>query len=396
MTQPLRVLHCPSTVGGYGGVLAATERSLGLESRSLVFQQNNFGFPVDEVLWQPGDNIIKREWKRWNLLRRALRDVDAVHFNFGYTIMPTRVRPATWRAQGLPQALYPIYQTYASLLELRDLAWLKRAGKVVCMSYLGDDARQGDYVRAHFEIHFASEVEADYYTPETDQYKRERIALMDQYADQIYAVNPDLLHVLPSRARFLPYGHIDIHARQPDFKPVPERPLVVHAPTHSGMKGSKYVLEAVKRLQAEGVPFEFETVQGLPHAEARKLYERADILIDQVLAGWYGGLAVEMMALGKPVVAYVRDMDLRFIPVEMRDELPIINANPHDLTDVLRSWLTERRDEIPTLGRRSRAFVERWHNPVKIATQLKHDYETALEAKTHTHLETQREAGRSR
>ena len=65
----------------------------------------------------------------------------------------------------------------------------------------------------------------------------------------------------------------------------------------------------------------------LSNKEARKRYETADILIDQLLAGWYGGLAVELMALGKPVICYIREDDLKYIPKEMRDELPIINAN---------------------------------------------------------------------
>jgi hypothetical protein len=378
MNKPLRVLHCPSMVAGYGGALARTERELGLNSWSVSFQQNAFAFGVDEVLWQKADSVIIREFKRWNLLRRALRDFDAIHFNFGYSIMPTRVRPVTWQAQGLLKRLYPIYQAYASALEMQDLRWLKRAGKIICMSYLGDDARQGDYARANFDIHFASEVEEDYYTRESDQYKRERIALMHRYADQIYAVNPDLLHILPSRARFLPYGHIDLGERPSTPRSLPERPLVVHAPTHPRMKGTKYVLAAVERLRGEGVPFEFEMVQGLSHAEARQLYGRADLLIDQVLAGWYGGLAVELMALGRPVVCYIRQDDLRFIPQAMRDELPLITAQPETLYDVLKTWLTARREELPALGLRSRAFVERWHDPLQIATQLKRDYENAL------------------
>jgi hypothetical protein len=378
MTHALRVLHCPSMVAGYGGALARAERELGLESRSVSFQQNAFAFPVDEVLWQSGDSVFVREFKRWNLLRRAHRDFDALHFNFGYSIMPTRVRPTTWQAQGLSKRLYPFYQAYASALELRDLGWLKRAGKVICMSYLGDDARQGDYARANFNVHFASEVEDDYYTPQSDRYKRERIAQLDRHADHIYAVNPDLMHVLPSRAQFLPYGHISLGQRPLASRPLPERPLIVHAPTHPRMKGTRHVLAAIERLRNDGVPFEFEVVQGLSHEDARKLYGRADLLIDQLLAGWYGGLAVELMALGRPVVCYIRHDDLRFIPKEMREELPIIEAQPQTLYDVLKIWLTTRREELPALGRRSRDFVECWHDPQQIAAQLKRDYENAF------------------
>ena len=59
----------------------------------------------------------------------------------------------------------------------------------------------------------------------------------------------------------------------------------------------------------------------------------------------------------------------------MRAELPIIRATTETIYDVLREWLTERRDELPEVGRRGRAYIERWHDPLKIAAELKGVYE---------------------
>ena len=64
----------------------------------------------------------------------------------------------------------------------------------------------------------------------------------------------------------------------------------------------------------------------------------------------------------------------------MRDQLPVINATPDSLYSVLRTWLTERRDRLPEVGQASRRYVERWHDPLKIAAQTKADYERALGA----------------
>ena len=52
--------------------------------------------------------------------------------------------------------------------------------------------------------------------------------------------------------------------------------------------------------------------------------------MDQLFAGWYGGVAVEAMALGKPVLAYIRDEDLKFVPSKMASDLPIVRATRHD------------------------------------------------------------------
>ena len=84
------------------------------------------------------------------------------------------------------------------------------------------------------------------------------------------------------------------------------------------------------------------------------------------------------MALGKPVFCYIREGDLKFIPEQMRKDLPIINVTPKTIYGVLKKWLTERRHELTEIGRRSQAYVEKWHDPLKIAARLKADYESIL------------------
>jgi glycosyltransferase involved in cell wall biosynthesis len=369
---PIRVLHCPELVGGNAQQLARAERALGLESVAVAFDQTVFAYETDEVLFAPSDRLLRRELKRFRLLRRALRDFDVVHFNFGRTMtpVPPDEPPPTWRSRA--------YAAYARVFELRDLPLLKRAGKSVVVTYQGDDARQGDFSRATFDISIGSHAEAGYYTASGDDHRRRRIRLFDRHADAIFALNPDLLHVLPPRAEFLPYTSVDPAEWLP-VAPAPGPPVVLHAPTHRGGKGTRFVLEAMERLRGEGVEFEFELVEGLSRAEARRAYERAHVLVDQVLAGWYGGVAVELMALGKPVIAYIRAGDLDRVPKEMRDELPILDARPETLTDVLRRVLTVDRDKLPELGARSRAFVERWHDPRTIAARMLQTYERILQ-----------------
>jgi hypothetical protein len=84
------------------------------------------------------------------------------------------------------------------------------------------------------------------------------------------------------------------------------------------------------------------------------------------------------MALGKPVICYLREGDLKFIPPEMRAELPVIHTTPTTLYSTLKTWLTDRKHELGTWGRKSRVFVERWHDPLTIAGQLKQDYTDIL------------------
>jgi glycosyltransferase involved in cell wall biosynthesis len=348
----IRVLHCPHTVGGHPQGLARAERRLGLESWAVSFEPPLAGTPVDEVLFDPRSSRWTQEVKRFGLLSRALREFDVVHFNFGSSLFPRRY-PGTHR--GLRSA-------YARLFELRDLALLKRAGKAIFVTYQGDDARPG-----------AGEA--------VDRRKREWIARFDRYADRIYALNPDLLRVLPDRAEFLPYASVDPDEwRSRANAGSRDRPLVVHAPSDREIKGTRHLLAALDELEREGVQFELRLVESMPRSAARRVYEEADVIVDQLLIGWYGGIAVEAMALEKPVVAYLDEDDLRFLPSEMRSELPVVSASASTVAETLRDLLTAPEARRSELGRLGRAFVERWHDPMAVATRLKHDYERVLAA----------------
>jgi glycosyltransferase involved in cell wall biosynthesis len=379
--ERIRVLHCPTLTGGNPQQLARAEREVGLESWAVAMFGNYLNYPADEVLLPARANPLQREWKRWQLFWRALRHFDVIHFNFGMSLMPEWFPTREGYQSRYPWALSQLYLTYAALLEQKDLPLLRRMGKGIVVTYQGDDARQGDFCRENFEITFAHDVEPEYYLAEEDEHKRRRIARFARYADRIYALNPDLLRVLPPQARFLPYGNVDPRDWRVVRAEPRDVPVVVHAPTHRAVKGTGYILDAVDRLQAEGIRFEFTLVEHLSNEEARRVYERADLVVDQLLAGWYGGLAVELMALGKPVLSYIRREDLEFIPPAMRDQLPIVSVTPDTVYAVLKEYLTRRRGDLREIGARGRSYVETWHDPRRIAAELKRDYESILRSK---------------
>lgn len=377
MTSGLRVLHCPEAVGGNSGQLSRSERALGLRSWAVTFRGSSYGYAQDEILWRDTWPAVVRELSRWWLLWRALRHFDVVHFNFGSTILPRPVSFDPRRASSLRSKLYHMYCRSVAFM---DLALLRRFKKAIFVTYQGDDARQGDFCRANFEITHAREVGDDYYPPGSDDNKRRDIACFAKYADAIYALNPDLLRVLPPQSRFLPYSHIDLQEWKPSGRLSIEgsRPLIIHAPSHKGAKGTRYVVEAVEKLRAERVEFEFRLVEQLSRSEARRIYEQATLAVDQLLVGWYGGFAVECMALGKPVICYIREEDLALVPPTMQAELPLLRATPSTIYRVLKDCLTTGLEELPSVAERSRRYVEHWHDPLAIAASLKHAYHNAV------------------
>lgn len=359
----LRVAHLPAAVAGNAPTLARAERALGLDSVSIAFDES--GYEVDRLLAPAGTERLRREARRWSLLVELLRSFDVVHFNFGLPLTPLPYPRSVTGRSGPANALW---QVYAAFTHHRELPLLRRLGKAVFVTYQGDDVRPAS---------LADERIRSLYDPALDERKRAWSSRFDRYAHGIFALNPDLLRVLPPRAEFVPYASVDLDEWRPAAT-LNDVPVVVHAPSDRRVKGTDVILSALDRLRAEGVAFELDLVEGVPRDEARRRYERADLLVDQVLLGWYGGAAVELMALGKPVVAYLRDDDLARVPAEMRAELPVIDASIDTLEDVLREWLTERAGELPEVGRRSRAYVERWHDPRRIAERMRDAYAAAL------------------
>jgi glycosyltransferase involved in cell wall biosynthesis len=370
-----RVLHCPWNVAGNPATLARFERQLWCDSHSVALREMPYGFATDEVLLDSDIGPWQEEFRRLRLFGRALRDFDVIHYNFGQTILQYSTIPRL--DFGKPWIVrHNLLVLYRYLSWMTDPAILRLLNKVIVMTYQGDDARQADYCRSHFDISPADHVE--YYSRESDEWTRRAIRRVARCADRIYALNPDLLQVLPPGARFLPYASVDPLEWTAPPPLVNDVPIVLHAPTHRGAKGTEYLLQAAETLRCEGVRFELLLVEHTPRDQARSIYERADLVVDQLLVGWYGAFAVEAMCLGKPVVAYIRQQDLAALPREFAAGLPIIAATPATVTDVMRDLLTRRRQELPALGQQARRFAEKWHDPRKIAAETVRDYEALL------------------
>jgi glycosyltransferase involved in cell wall biosynthesis len=327
----------------------------------LVLEPPPYGYEADLVLAPPGTSRVARELRRWRFVLRSLRGFDVVHFNFGSTLLP----PAH------PEASF-LGRLYGSLVGGRDLQLLPKR-TAVFVTYQGDDARQA---RERFAT-----LPPGYYDPAVDAAKRRSIARLARRADGVYALNPDLLEVLPPSATFLPYASVDLRTWTPVDAKRAKLPVVVHAPTDRGVKGTEHLVRAVDTLRSEGLAIDLVLVEGLSREQARAVYERADIIVDQLLTGWYGGLAVEGMALGKPVVAHIADEDLEHVPPDLSRELPVVRATTETIATVLRELLSSRREQLPDIGLRGRAFVERWHDPLAVARTTSAAYLAAVRAR---------------
>lgn len=150
---------------------------------------------------------------------------------------------------------------------------------------------------------------------------------------------------------------------------VGRRPLIIHAPTRRGFKGTRNILRAIELMRGRGADFEFALVENLSHAEYLDAMRRADIHIDQVFTYSYGVAALESLAMGKIVFSGNRAASRSYFPFAR--ESPVFDASddPERLAaDLLR--VLERREELGSLAVSGREYVELHHGHVHVARQF--------------------------
>jgi glycosyltransferase involved in cell wall biosynthesis len=353
----LRVLHGPVNVGNQPWVLSRHERALGAQSDLVVNYNTWLAYSADHVLTPAGRGSLLDRAKRLAFGMSAPLRYDVLHLYFGLSFL-------AWNDYGVRRNLW-----------FKDLHFAKRLGRRVFMTLQGCDVRLSDVSAQRNRYTACSLGECSSAATCRSVLDRQRRWLIDEViplVDRVFVLNPDLATFVPG-ASFAPYASVDIDSLQPDWPKIDGPITILHAPSDPSIKGTRYITAAVERLKKR-YPIEFVLVKGLPHAEALKLYQRADLLIDQTLVGWYGGLAVELMAMGKPVACYLREEDFGSLPAEMAQTLPMIRITIDSLESDLEQAITDRR-RLAELGRQSRNFVERWHHPRRIAAAMLRCYE---------------------
>ena len=363
--RPLRVIHFPTATSGNSWGLSRGERALGLFSDVLVVGEDRLGYRADRRItfrdsstrFGVGANymILARE------VVRLLARYDIFHLNFGRSLID-----------------FPEHGR-----DLLDLSLYARRGQVF-MTYNGCDARQRDQTLRQTTLSACHN--DDCYggiclDGRHDETVRRRIELVDAVADGIFALTPDLLRYLPDRAVFLPVTIADwdrLQSCYPDSLPKTLR--IAHAPTDRGAKGTHTilaVLEEVQRLYPGRV--EVLLIENVSHEEALEMLASAHLLIDQILIGWYGAVAVEAMRMGVPVIAFVRGEDLARVPPAMASDCrrAILSATPGSLFDRIAS-IIEDPNQLLDLHDHAGVYVERWHDPLKVASITKAIYEEAV------------------
>lgn len=356
-------MHCPENLGNNAKRLSDYEKSLGFKSFSISLRKESFGFEADQTLVKSGSFALG-ELARWKLLLLAISNYDVIHFNNGKTIMPHRIPFESIRKRtNIFTAL--LYTPYAWLLEGKDIFLLKLMGKRLYFTFQGSDARLSTHYTALHPTKVLAKLNPDYISARADAYKTKRIARAEKHADKIYCLNPDLLRNFSSKAKFRPYYNVDTHEVAPHNIFENDTIHIVHAPSKRDIKGTSYILEAVNNICLTQKNIRFTLVENLSNKDAQKVYDTADLFIDQLIVGWYGGVSVELLARGVPVICFLADTSNLPQAKNLTTTLPIFNSSIDTIQTDLENILKRPKNELKTWGKSGIGFVQQFHSPSK-------------------------------
>ena len=187
----------------------------------------------------------------------------------------------------------------------------------------------------------------------------------------------DMFDYTPGSINDTYFWPVDLEADSGNkYRPVYPQPSkdrllpIVHASNHRMFKGTQYLINAVEALKTEGANVELVLVEKVPNSEALEMYRSADLIFDQCLMGNYGYFALEGMALGKPVMCFIRKPDEYLLHPE---ECPIINTHVMTLKEDIRS-LVEKRHKLTEIGIQGRKYIEKYFTSEAFAERLGRAY----------------------
>jgi hypothetical protein len=306
----------------------------GVEADFYSYEQHIFGYETDKVI-KYSSNIFLRAFQKLFLIIKLLVNYKCFIFDSGNTLLPN----------------------------FMDVKIFKFFNKKILVIYTGCDVRIPESV-AQYKWNPCTNCTDEYksFVGCIIENKKIKISEVEKFADII---------VCPSEAGgylrtkyndiFFPVNIDEFNCNQE--KAENKKIKILHIPSDENYKGTKYINIAIEKLKQE-YDFEFKIVKNVDILTVYKEINECDLLVDQMLVGFYGLIAIEALALCKPVVCYIREDIWNTI----KKDCPIFNSNPDTLYNDLKQIL-DTPQQLKERSKMSREYALRYHDSKKIAAK---------------------------
>jgi hypothetical protein len=343
-TTPVRMWVGPTNSAGQGHAWALAANTVeGVSAVSFTLQRkgqfefrNDYGVPL---AW-----FGQTRWQR----------AQQQHILSNYThVMVESLRPV-FGSRGYPDAS-------------ADIETMLEKGINVSLLFHGSDIRLP--TRHAKREHWSPFAPGDELTERLEAQARRHADLVESLDLPVFVSTVDLLDDVPN-AQWLPVA-IDPARWQQAARPLfsHDKPVVAHVPSNAKLKGTEEIDAVLTALQESG-RIEYRRITGVPHSGMPAVIGDADIVVDQLRIGLYGVAAAEALAAGRIVVSYVGDGVRRRVRSLAGREVPIVEADPDTLGDVVTGLIADR-DAAAERAAAGPGFVTELHDGRRSAEVLK-------------------------
>jgi glycosyltransferase involved in cell wall biosynthesis len=324
----------------------------------------------------------------WAQAAKTLPDVDAVSFALHrkgrFQFADDYGVPLAWfgqprwqRAQQqhvlgnythvMVESLRPLFGARGYSDAAADIEAMRDKGIDVSLLFHGSDIRLPS--RHAKRERWSPFTPGDELTDRLEPQARRHAELVESLGLPVFVSTVDLLDDVPN-AQWLPVA-IDPAPWQRSARPLfaGPKPVVAHVPSNAKLKGTQEIDAVLTDLQDRGL-VEYRRITGVQHQDMPAVIGDADIVVDQLHIGLYGVAAAEALAAGRIVVSYVGDAVRRRVRTLTEREVPIVEADPDTLGDVLTGLIADR-DAAAERAAAGPGFVAELHDGRRSAEVLR-------------------------
>ena len=226
--------------------------------------------------------------------------------------------------------------------------------------------------------------------PKTEPWQKKLIKDAERFSDYILVSTPDLLELIPS-ANYYPVV-LDVEKFLTQFRAAgtsekdEKEVVILHCPSdrEAILKGTTYINDVLEKIKSTGkynitilLPAGNKNqtayanrVYAVSRYELFRLYSKADIVIDQMITGWYGLQSIEALAAGKEVICYVNNNLKKYLfpgcPTHLADINSLENVLTGCIANILRGKKTNPQKNLDwikkyhTIESNNASLLEAW------------------------------------
>ena len=281
----LKVLFAPQVIAGIAPQMATWLNEHGAEAKTTSYAPTYLGYKTDYNC--PNNNLPTLIKFSDDMLKEAEKhDVICLDFASSFKYLPywgMDLRPYEDKKPECP---------YADLLPLKDMG-----KKIFCFFWGSDCSSQSIWSHSYLEMLGFTNIP---HPPRQNLHQFKNIKHLHELADA-FVVAPLVCNQVPQAA---PYWDVCF---EPELWPAKSRynkqlDKILTAPTNTRKKNYDHLEATLKALTNNHPNIQTISIQNTPHHQVAASYAQADLGLEQATPA-FGLLAIEMMALGLPVIA---------------------------------------------------------------------------------------------